>query len=164
MIKRFFIALAVLIALYGCLKDTYSSSQQCNYDPCAVKAPDAEIQNVKKYVDSIGVTATQHCSGLFYKVDDGGTGTAPNACSSVTVTYKGSLTNGTVFDQTQSGQTYSNYLGNLIRGWINGLPYIKAGGKIRLYIPPSLGYGSQANGSIPANSILIFEIDLVAVQ
>jgi FKBP-type peptidyl-prolyl cis-trans isomerase FkpA len=69
-----------------------------------------------------------------------------------------------VFDQTQPGATYSNYLNNLIVGWVNGIPYVKPGGKIRLYIPPSLGYGSAANGPIPANSILIFEIDLVAVQ
>lgn len=76
----------------------------------------------------------------------------------------GKLTNGTIFDQTQGNNTYSNYLTSLIKGWTNGVPYIKTGGRIILYIPPTLGYGSQANGPIPANSILIFDIDLINVQ
>jgi FKBP-type peptidyl-prolyl cis-trans isomerase FkpA len=165
MTKKFLTGLIMLIAITGCLKKYDSTSQQqCTYDPCALKASDAEIQNVKKYLDSIGVTATQHCSGLFYKVDDAGLGSTPSACSYITVRYRGSLTNGTVFDETPSGQYYSNNLSGLIRGWVNGLPFIKAGGKIHLYIPPSLGYGSSSTASIPANSILIFEVDLIAVQ
>jgi FKBP-type peptidyl-prolyl cis-trans isomerase FkpA len=47
-------------------------------------------------------------------------------------------------------------------GWKLGLPLIKAGGKIKLYLPPSLGYGNSVSGNIPANSILVFEITLVA--
>jgi FKBP-type peptidyl-prolyl cis-trans isomerase FkpA len=55
-------------------------------------------------------------------------------------------------------------LGQLIVGWQKGLPLISSGGKITLYIPPSLGYGSAAAGSIPANSILIFDIELISVS
>jgi FKBP-type peptidyl-prolyl cis-trans isomerase FkpA len=80
------------------------------------------------------------------------------------VKYVGKLTDGTVFDQTQGSNTFSTYLYNVIRGWTNGLPYIKPGGKIHLYIPPTLGYGSQAIGTIPGNSILIFDVELIAVN
>jgi len=81
----------------------------------------------------------------------------------------GRLTNGTVFDQSPAGGTKTFTLGGLIPGWQKGIPLISSGGKITLYIPPSLGYGSvdvKQNNIviIPANSILIFEIDLVAVS
>lgn len=141
-----------------------TGGQRCTYDACALKAPAAEIQSVQDYLTANNITATQHCSGLFYKVERAGTGVAPNACSGVTVRYIGKLTDGSIFDQTQGANTFSSYLPNLIDGWTNGVPLINTGGKIHLYIPPSLGYGSQANGSIPANSILIFEIELVGVQ
>ncbi|HAD33478.1 MAG TPA: FKBP-type peptidylprolyl isomerase, partial [Chitinophagaceae bacterium] len=52
-------------------------------------------------------------------------------------------------------------LDGLIVGWQEGIPLIGAGGKIKLYLPPSLAYGSNANGNIPANSSLIFDIDLL---
>jgi FKBP-type peptidyl-prolyl cis-trans isomerase FkpA len=94
-------------------------------------------------------------------IDNPGTGKQPTACSAVDVNYKGSLTNGTEFDH---GDNYQTYLGQVIQGWANGIPLIKAGGSIHLYIPPSLGYGSQPYGPIPANSILIFDVTLNAVQ
>ena len=154
------------IGLFSCLKsnDNDLGQQNCDYDSCSVKAPAAEIQAVQQYLTDSNLTATQHCSGLFYNVETEGTGTTPTPCSYVTVKYKGKLTNGTVFDSTKAGYTYSNYLGNLIRGWLNGVPYIKKGGKIHLYVPPTLGYGAQQAGSIPANSVLIFDVELVDVQ
>ena len=155
----------ISLLLINCKKsDDDPGSQQCTYDPCALKAPATEIQSVQDYLAANSITATQHCSGLFYKIENAGTGVAPNACSYVTIKYVGKLTNGTIFDQTQGTNTYSNYLINLIRGWTNGVPYIKTGGRIILYIPPTLGYGSQGSGPIPPNSILIFDIDLINVQ
>ena len=78
------------------------------------------------------------------------------------VKYKGYLTNGTCFDSTKTSlPTFT--LGQLIVGWQKGIPLIKAGGAIRLFIPPSMGYGSNTVGPIPANSNLIFEIKLVDV-
>jgi FKBP-type peptidyl-prolyl cis-trans isomerase FkpA len=165
--KKFLVLALVSIVLLNCKKfdsDPTPQPQQCIYDSCARKAPATEIQSVQDYLTTNNITAKQHCSGIFYEVVTEGAGVTATACSFVTVKYIGKLTNGTVFDQTQPGATYSNYLNNLIVGWINGIPYVKPGGKIRLYIPPSLGYGSAANGPIPANSVLIFEIDLVAVQ
>src|SRR5215203_3267196 len=163
--KKLLLISLISLVLINCKKnDSDSGPQQCTYDSCAIKAPAAEIQSVKDYLATNSITATQHCSGLFYKIENAGTGVAPNACSYVTIKYVGKLTNGTIFDQTQGNNTYSNYLTSLIRGWTNGVPYIKTGGRIILYIPPTLGYGSQGSGPIPANSVLIFDIDLLGVQ
>lgn len=155
--------------LAGCLKnDDDELESGCRYDPCAFVAPAAEIQSVKAYLDSSGIAATQHCSGLFYAIDAMGTGDSATACSIVSVRYKGFLTNGNAVDSSTTATTFA--LGDLIRGWVNGIPLIKQGGSIRLYIPPSLGYGArprtdqQGNVVIPANSTLIFDIKLDDVQ
>ena len=163
--KKLLAVVVLAILLINCKKDdTPAGPIQCNYDSCAVKAPANEIQQVQDYLTANNITATQHCSGLFYSIETAGTGNAPTACSYVTVKYVGKLTNGNIFDQTTGTNTYSNYLSNLILGWVNVIPYLKTGGKIHLYIPPRLGYGSQQAGSIPANSVLIFDVELVDVQ
>ena len=149
----------IMISLGSCFKDPKPA--KCSYDPCAYKAPDSEVQAVENYLASQGITnAVKHCSGLYYIIDSAGTGVQLNGCSYVAVHYKGSLTNGSVFDE----RDYQFSLSQVIPGWSDGVPLIKKGGKIHLYIPPSLGYGSQPNGPIPANSILIFEITLYDVQ
>jgi FKBP-type peptidyl-prolyl cis-trans isomerase len=81
--------------------------------------------------------------------------------SIVTLSYKGSLINGTVFDQTEPGKTMKANLKGLIGGFQEGLLGQKKGAKIRLIIPPNLGYGDQALEKIPANSLLLFEIEVV---
>lgn len=157
----FFAVPAFLFFIFsGCLKAP--EPKPCTYDACAYKAPDAEIAAVQHYLDSAGITgAMQHCSGLFYKIENAGTGNAPVACSTVNVKYKGRFTNGQVFDSSDAGINIS--LADVIRGWVNGVPLIKEGGRIALYIPPSLGYGSKDYRTIPGNSILVFDIDLVKV-
>ncbi len=169
--KKLALLSIITIFLFSCSKKTDAGPQQnCTYDSCSLKAPASEIQAVQTYLTSNNITATQHCSGLFYQIETPGTGTiTPTVCSYVTVKYVGKLTNGSIFDQTQGAATYAQYLGNLVRGWANGIPYVKSGGKIRLYIPPTLGYGAsdQVRSGvvvIPGNSILIFEIELVNVQ
>jgi FKBP-type peptidyl-prolyl cis-trans isomerase FkpA len=73
------------------------------------------------------------------------------------------LTNGTIFDQTTNNQMRVFVLGELIAGRRIGIPLIKTSGKITLYVPPTLGYGSTGNASIPANSVLIFDVELLAI-
>jgi FKBP-type peptidyl-prolyl cis-trans isomerase len=75
----------------------------------------------------------------------------------------GRLTNGTQFDANSTGFTFRVGVGQVIKGWEQGLIGMRVGGRRRLTIPPNLGYGSQGNGSIPANSTLIFEIGLLAI-
>lgn len=149
------ILISVTVFFCGCIKE-----QDCAYDPCALKAPAAEIAAVQQFLDSTGVTGTtQHCSGLFYKIETPGTGKTPEACKWVNAKYKGRFTNGQVFDSSNTGVDFS--LGRVIRGWTNGVPLLKEGGKITLYVPPSLGYGSEDYSSIPGNSILVFDVELL---
>jgi FKBP-type peptidyl-prolyl cis-trans isomerase len=85
----------------------------------------------------------------------------------ITVNYVGKLTNGQTFDSSYTrNQPFTTVIGTgqVIKGWDKGLIGMKVGGKRRLTIPPDLGYGDQAAGSIPPNSTLIFEIELVAIQ
>jgi FKBP-type peptidyl-prolyl cis-trans isomerase FkpA len=159
--KNLLCILLMTVIFSGCFKDP--QRPDCNFDACAIVAPAAEIQQVQAYLTNNNITAVQHCSGLFYDIELAGTGKAATPCSMVAVKYEGKLTNGDVFD-SQTTDAVAFNLGSLITGWKVGLPLIKEGGKIKLYVPPSLGYGSQANPPIPANSVLIFDIELVAVQ
>ena len=86
----------------------------------------------------------------------------------VTVNYTGLLEDGTKFDSSLNpGRTPFRFTvgaGQVIKGWDEGLLGMKVGGKRKLTIPPELGYGSRVNGPIPANSTLIFEIDLLGIE
>lgn len=115
---------------------------------------------------SPGATGSQ--GGLQVTDEVVGTGAEAKEGDTITVKYTGTLQNGTVFDSTekQGGQpaTFQLAKGQLIDGWVQGIPGMKVGGKRKLVIPPGLGYGDQAQGSIPPNSTLIFEIELVDVK
>jgi FKBP-type peptidyl-prolyl cis-trans isomerase len=97
-----------------------------------------------------------------------GTGAVAEAGDSVTVNYVGSLTNGQVFDASANhgttGFTFTLGAGQVIAGWDQGVAGMKVGGKRTLVIPPAMGYGSRAVGPIPADSTLVFQVELVNVQ
>lgn len=94
-----------------------------------------------------------------------GTGATAVVGDTLTVHYTGSLTSGSVFDSSVGRTPFSFRLGagQVIAGWDQGLVGMRVGGKRRLTIPPSLGYGSQAVGSIPANSTLRFDVELLSI-
>ncbi|HEY7926165.1 MAG TPA: FKBP-type peptidyl-prolyl cis-trans isomerase [Candidatus Dormibacteraeota bacterium] len=96
-----------------------------------------------------------------------GSGATPTHGASITVQYTGWLTNGTSFDSSRkSGRTPFSFAigtGAVIKGWDEGILTMHVGGKRRLVIPAVLGYGSQANGAIPANSTLVFDVTLLAI-
>jgi FKBP-type peptidyl-prolyl cis-trans isomerase FkpA len=100
--------------------------------------------------------------GFYYKILEPGSGATATISSKVKTLYKGMLTNGNIFDQSTSPIEFP--LGNVILGWQYGIPLIKPGGRIILYLPPSLGYGPYGAGSIPGNAGLIFEVTLVSVN
>lgn len=81
--------------------------------------------------------------------------------SIVKLSYKGQLKNGKVFDQTEPGKPFESEIKGLIGGFQEALLGQKKGAKLRLIIPPHLGYGTDKLDKIPANSILIFELEVV---
>lgn len=96
-----------------------------------------------------------------------GTGKEAYRGTTVTVHYTGKLTNGKVFDSSvDRGEPFSFQLGagQVIQGWEKGIQGMKEGGKRKLTIPPNLGYGQRQVGPIPANSILIFDVELLKVK
>ena len=107
-------------------------------------------------------------SGLKYIDIVEGTGATPKTGQTVSVHYTGTLENGTKFDSSvDRGQPYSFRLGTgaVIKGWDEGLASMKVGGKRKLIIPPTLGYGATGNPpDIPPNSILLFDVELVGVR
>jgi FKBP-type peptidyl-prolyl cis-trans isomerase FklB len=103
-------------------------------------------------------------SGLQYKVIKEGTGETPTATDRVKVNYKGTLINGTEFDSSyKHGQPATFPVNGVIKGWSEALQLMKQGSKWELYIPPNLAYGEGGNASIPPNSVLIFEVELLEV-
>lgn len=87
--------------------------------------------------------------------------------TTVVVHYTGKLTNGKVFDSSvDRGESFSFQLGQgqVIQGWERGIVGMKEGGKRKLTIPPQYGYGARAIGPIPANSTLIFDVELIKVK
>lgn len=119
----------------------------------------------QKQLDGIeGLVTTE--SGLKYKVEREGTGTSVKEDSVVTLNYKGTLVDGTVFDSTEGRGPAEFDLGQmgLIPGFMEGLQTIKEGGKSTLYIPSELAYGARAPQGIPPNSPLIFEVEILSIK
>jgi FKBP-type peptidyl-prolyl cis-trans isomerase FkpA len=119
---------------------------------------------MKNFSEIKGVNKTP--SGLLYVVEKLGEGEEIKTKNTeITVHYKGSLINGMEFDSSyKRGKPITLMLKDVILGWQEGLKYIKKSGKIKLIIPPDLGYGSNTINGIPANSILVFEIELLDIK
>jgi FKBP-type peptidyl-prolyl cis-trans isomerase FkpA len=136
------------------------------FSSCAkTKAEEQAVEDkaiIKNYIAANDLFTNESESGLHYVIDLPGTGDPCNSISTVRVAYKGYLTDGTVFDESDAdGITFG--LQSVIRGWTEGIPFYKEGGVGILLIPSALGYGTSKVGSIPANSVLIFDIKLIEV-
>ncbi len=148
--KRYFLLLSLFVGLSSCKKDSFSATKQAAIDDGLIKA----------YVGTNSITAIKDPSGVYYQIIKAGTGGYPSANATVTVNYNGKLLNGSVFVPPNN---FSSPLSALIKGWQIGIPLINTGGRILLIIPSALGYGnSSPDASIPANSVLVFTIDLVS--
>ncbi len=116
---------------------------------------------------TVSTDAKASSTGLVSTDETVGTGDVAEAGKTVSVNYVGTLSDGTKFDSSYDrNQPFEFQLGagQVIKGWDQGVVGMKVGGKRKLVIPPDLGYGDQANGKIPANSTLTFEIELLAVK
>lgn len=111
-----------------------------------------------------GIVST--ASGLQYKVLEKGTGEVhPTSESNVKVHYHGTLINGSVFDSSiDRGTPISFGLNQVIPGWTEGVQLMVEGDKFRFYIPSHLAYGNRATGKIPSGALLIFDVELIAIN
>ena len=117
---------------------------------------------IQQYISDNNLNAIATGSGLYYVIENEGAGASCTSSSTVTVAYTGYFTDGDIFDQSSSqGVTFS--LQQVIKGWTEGIPYFKEGGDGKLLIPSALAYGPDGNASIPPNSVLIFDVELIEV-
>ena len=155
---------------------TPSPTPSVKYDPATGKAVSFAGVTVKGATDLKGYPvitskSSKAATKLEYKDLVVGTGKAASASDSVTVQYVGALyTNGTKFDSSWDRGAPADFsLAGVVKGFTygiagtNGVPPMKVGGRRLLIIPPALAYGAQANGSIPANSTLVFVVDLTKI-
>ncbi len=161
---------AVLLSLsFGsCLK-----IDKCPFIATNNVASATEIAAIQSYLTNNNITnAIQHSSGVFYVINNPGTGAAATSlCSNIYINYSiYKLGSATAFDSNNTTAGIGFTLGNLIEGVKKIAPLVKQGGSVTMFIPPSLGYASQelkdGNGNVilPADSYLKFEMSLVSVQ
>lgn len=139
-----------------------SSAPAASTEAQADLSPDGNQKFLAENAKKEGVKTTS--SGLQYRVIKAGSGKSPTVNDQVTVTYKGWLIDGTVFDQTDPGQSATFPAGALIPGWVEALQMMKEGDEWEIVIPSDLGYGpSGAGGVIPPNQTLVFNMALLRV-
>ncbi len=119
--------------------------------------------DILKYIEDNNLNATKTDSGLYYVINNKGTGTRPTSGSNVTVAYKGYFLDESVFDQSNSSGI-SFGLNRVIAGWTEGIQLFKEGGEGILLVPSNLGYGANKRGSIPGGAVLVFDIKLISVN
>ncbi len=129
---------------------------------------EAPVQNTNSVVGTTISNFNGAVSVPTLRFDDTtvGDGDTVQPGDTITIQYTGALaSDGTIFDASKAGNPAKFPLNNLITGWQEGIPGMKVGGKRRLYIPASQGYGASGSGSlIPPNSDLIFDIELLATE
>lgn len=137
----------------------------------AEKQKDIDDQLIKDYLAEKGIKAEKTATGLYYIIERKGSGDNARQGQKVYVNYTGMLMDGTVFDSNVDPQfnhvepfSFALGRGSVIRGWDEGIGLLNKGAKGKLFIPSGLAYGARANGKIPANAVLIFDVELVNVE
>jgi len=147
---KFYLYIIFSILIFtSCAKDT-------NFEP-------QTEEDIIAYIEANDLDATRTNSGLYYVIDNGGSGARPAGSSNVTVAYKGYFLDGNTFDQSNdTGISFG--LNQVIPGWTEGIQLFKEGGEGMLLIPYNLGYGINGRSSIPGGAVLIFDIHLISVN
>jgi FKBP-type peptidyl-prolyl cis-trans isomerase len=131
------------------------------------KKQDEQKKKDEEMLAKYKTTAKTTPSGLMYIIEKEGTGTPPNAGDTVKVHYSGTLLNGTKFDSSYDRNEPISFpigVGMVIKGWEEGIMLLKPGTKAKLIIPSNLAYGPQSPSPlIPANSTLVFDVELISV-
>lgn len=142
----------------------FAACERTQFNTEKFAAIDEEL--ITEYLAENNIDAERHESGLYYNILDEGRaeGERPGAFSQVQVSYEGYFLDGTVFDEADSSNLAELDLRSTVPGWRIGLPLIREGGSIQLFIPSRLGYGASPRGSIPPNTVLLFDINLHRVR
>ncbi|MDA3890056.1 MAG: FKBP-type peptidyl-prolyl cis-trans isomerase [Salinivirgaceae bacterium] len=133
--------------------EPFDSTKQAQIDDSLIRA----------YLIAKNIEAIEDTLGLYYHVSLEGNGIFPTPASTVEVFYKGYLLDGTVFGESTDSTIFLD-LNKAITGWQLGIPNFSLGGNGTLFLPSALGYGPYQNGSLPASSVLIFDINLIDLQ
>lgn len=151
--KNFTLILILGLLVVSCQKDTLTFQEQLDID----------LEVIETYLSDNGITAEKDATGVYYVIDEPGTGSEfPNSSSLLSMAYTGKLLDGTVFDSADATNPLKINLFNTINGWQIGIPKFKKGGKGTLYIPSGYGYGVFGSGSvIPGNAVLIFDVEVL---
>lgn len=168
---------ALIVAVSGCKQGSQSSTNNSGANNSAASnssaapnaAPDVSSVPSTTTIDGKSVSLKSTPSGLKYYDIKVGTGPNPKNGQTVSVQYTGTLLDGTKFDSSYDhGGTPIDFpigVGQVIKGWDEGVPTMKVGGKRRLVIPGDLAYGANPpTPTIPPNATLVFDIELVAVK
>ncbi len=148
---KYFISLMLLVTFFSCNKDDSTNS---------LNQTEADII---QYVENNNLNAQNTNSGVHYIIEEQGTGKKATRDGYVTLTYKGYLLDGTVFDLSKEEGVTLDLLA-VIPGFAEGITYFNEGGKGKILIPPSLAYGnSGASNIIPGGAVVIFDIEVKSV-
>ena len=134
----------------------------CSKDNDTIDFTTQNDNEIQAYIATNNLDAIKSNSGLYYVIDEQGTGDKPTQTDRVKVAYKGYLTNGFVFDESTSG--FDTILQLVIAGWSEGITYFNEGGRGKLLIPAHLAYGNNPPTGIPVGAVLIFDIELIYVN
>jgi FKBP-type peptidyl-prolyl cis-trans isomerase FkpA len=148
--------------LLTALDETYRNEQMKLAEAAAASAKAAGQAYLDENAKKEGVTVTE--SGLQYEVLQAAEGAKPAATDTVKVHYTGTLTDGTKFDSSvDRGEPIEFPLNRVIPGWTEGVQLMSVGSKFRFTIPSELAYGERDMGTIPPNSVLVFEVELLDI-
>ncbi len=157
----------VLLLLIGCNQQPHSQTAVAGHN--SNNPPAENNTNKDKNTAPPKLEAGKNVtlpSGLQIEVKQMGTGNIPKKGEKIRAHYHGTLTNGNKFDSSIERGTPFEFTvgqGQVIQGWDEAFQLLPVGSKARLTIPPDLGYGSQDRGTIPPNSTLIFDVELLAI-
>ncbi len=156
------LSLLILFAISSCNQP--EAAKSITFPADSQQAKDNKL--ILDYIASKGLKNVKNTdSGIYYVMEKEGEGDHPNASSRVKAHYHGELLNGEKFDSSYDrNQPLEFNLGQVVRGWGISIPLLKKGGKGKFVIPSDLAYGPRAQGKIPANSVLVFDIELIDFQ